>query len=63
MIIYETANGNLYTRVALLSKTGREAAEGWDEATQGSFRRNYNVNDWLIEAVQAGVVKERVVIE
>lgn len=61
MIVYETANGQLYTRPALSAKTVGEARRGWDKETQGSFPRDEHVwfSDWLIEAINVGVIKQR----
>jgi len=54
MRIYKTADGKLYTHEALFQKTVHEARQGWDEATQGPFV--FSFNDWLIEAINTGVI-------
>lgn len=57
MIVYETAGKQLYTTRALLAKTMAEARSGWDKAIQGPF--DFSFDDWLIEAINTGVIKER----
>jgi hypothetical protein len=57
MTIYETADGKLYTRQALRDQAVIDARTGWDKAVQGPF--DFSFNDWLIEAINTGVIKER----
>lgn len=59
-IIYETADGRLYTRQALKDQTTIDARVGWDEAVQGTF--NFDFRDWLTEAINTGVIKTRELI-
>lgn len=61
MIVYETADGQLWTHEALFTQTVSDRRKGWDAATQGPWETNQYpfFADWLIEALYAGVVKER----
>lgn len=67
MIIYETADGTLWWPDALQKQVIADAEAAWDVETQGpkpwSGRRFSWYRDWLIEAIQTGVIKERVVKE
>jgi len=54
MVLFRTADGQLWTFGALAMRTRREAREGWDEQTQGLF--DFDFNDWLIEAINTGVI-------
>lgn len=56
MIVYRTADGKFWTRIRLMEVTVGEACRGWDEDTQGEFDLNFT--DWLIEAINTGVIKE-----
>lgn len=61
MIIYETAEGKLWTQKGLFTKTMADREAEWDEDTMGpwSGRRFSWFADWLIEAINTGVVRER----
>lgn len=64
MIIYETAGGRLLTRNALSAEYWKDLEEGWDKETQGEFPAAAPLfKDWLIEAINTGVIKEREVID
>lgn len=59
MTIYQTADGKLWTLNALSAHYWKGLEEGWDEATQGEFPVTAPLfRDWLIEAINTGVVKE-----
>ena len=60
--IYQTADGKLWTRNALADQTWKDLKEGWDPATQGEYPGTFLFKDWLIEAINTGVVKEVEVI-
>lgn len=63
MIVYETASGTLYTTQALGGKYWADLEKEWDEDTQGKFPGTHLFKDWLIEAINTGVVKQREVID
>lgn len=54
--VYQDATGTLYTRWALRRQAVADKRAEWDRQTQGGF--NFNFDDWLIEAVNTGVIKE-----
>lgn len=61
MIVYETADGKLWTRDGLSVRSFAEKHAEWDHDTQGPFPSPWFefFNDWLIEAINTGVVKKR----
>jgi hypothetical protein len=63
MKIYKTADGQYWTRDALGEKTWADLKQGWDVDTQGKFPGDFLFKDWLIEAINSGVVVEIDVIE
>jgi hypothetical protein len=58
MKIYKTAGGTYYTRNALSAQTWKDLEEGWDAETQGEFPGTFLFKDWLIEAINSGVIEE-----
>ena len=64
MIIYETADSQLWTHDALYNERVRTLRAEWDPAngvfnggaTYGRFYLEFG--DWLIEAINTGVIKE-----
>jgi hypothetical protein len=63
MKIYKTADGTYYTLIAILRKATAETRADWDTSTQGEFLDQFNAHDWLIEAVNSGVVQQIDVVD
>ena len=62
MIVYETADGQLWTYEGLYNQFLKGKREDHDPASGPFFGNAYVFNeyaDWLIEAINTGVVKER----
>ena len=61
MIIYETADGTQYTRYALYRKVLAERLGAWDPVLQGKLENDQRpfFRDWLIEAINTGVITKR----
>lgn len=60
MIIYQTADGTQYTRYALYRKVVEGRKEAWDPALEGEWENDQRpfFKDWLIEAINTGVIKQ-----
>lgn len=58
MIVYATADGTRYTRYALYRKVLAERLGAWDPALQGKPENDGRpfFRDWLIEAINTGVI-------
>lgn len=58
MRIYQSADGQLWTEDGLYRQTKKDLRVSWDEETQGSFEDSgWTFSDWLIEAINTGVIK------
>jgi hypothetical protein len=62
MKIYETASGRLLTRTALRIEAFDDAAKDWDPS-MNRVPFSFDFDDWLIEAINTGVIKERELID
>lgn len=66
MIVYQTASGTLYTPNALYEDFVAGLREDHDPANgpfDGSMKNQYQAyKDWLVEAINTGVIRERTVL-